>query len=503
MKILSYFFALALAPLVAVHAAPALKIIEVKETATLTFPADGEKENAVAGAAGGRIVCGSPLWSLDARAYATLPKTAWSAFDGVSSPADFFALWNDIRYGFGATANTRFPVTVKAGMLGFSKSVSRLNTPAPSASANPLTKSFGFSAGIGSNLPTLSSAVKPLAVFASVSVPQKQFRFPLEVQCAWNADQTALASASFFARILPLVTVQSVCTAAHFVVSADSATKKLLADTNAYFTEADLFAASWESAFRSPFVKANLFVGFHQTPFDAEFSSCSVWIKAAARSTYRNVLVDVSYFTIPTLSASPRPVPLIGGSATICRTISQLGINPQVQFALHNAYAATLRLGFHAVIEKKILNTLSAEQYSTLKWSAGLAYESKPFTAKLTFTDTNAILDGRFLTVSTTPDEYYSADVTTSLALPAVRASVSLGYDRHPKSVRTGSTKDHFSVDASATPGKARMVTYTAGASASYKDGEKTSASVSTSATVRLQSRWVRTTLKCAISVPL
>ena len=486
-----------------IHAAPVFKFAEIKETTSLTIPADSGKENSVGGSVGGRIVLGNKLFSLDARTYATLPKTKRSAFEDVSSSADFFALWNDVRFGMGGTMNTRFPVSVKAGMLSFSKSVSRLNNPAPSASVSPLTKSFGFSAGIGSNLPTLSSAVKPLAVFASVCVPQKQFGIPLEAQIACTQDNTTFASVSLSVQPHKGMTVQSALTAGHFLVSADNTTKKLLTDTNAFFDTAWTYAASWESAFRSPFLKANLFVGFQQMPFSSPFSPCAVWVKAAARTSWRVLLLDLSYFTIPTLSSSPRPVPLLGGSSSICRTINQLGLHPQVQFDIHNAYAATVRLGYYALIEKKILNTREAEQYSTLKWSAGLAYESKPFTAKITFGKTNHVLDGRFLTISTTPDEYYSLDLSTSLALDAIRASVSLGYDRYPTSAKTSTAKDGFSIDASASPGKARIVTLTSGFSSSYKNGEKTGSTADASATVTFKSTWLRTTLKCAVSVPL
>ncbi len=499
MKVLSYFFVLAVIPLVAMDAEPYFKYVEVKESTSLTIPVDSEKENSYGGSAGLRLAFGKALWNLDARTYLTLPKTKGSAFSALSSPADFFALMDDLRYGGGIVSETWLPITLKAGMLSFSKSVSRLENPAPSSSVNPLAKSFGFSAGIGANLPTLASAVKPLALYASVNAPQKA---PLSVQaqCAFTDEKRLYASLSCTLPLGKIFSFHSVLTGGRMCVENKNA---YLRDTNADFGRHWLYGAVWESAFRSPWLKLNLFAGLQETPFSEDFSHWAVWIKAAARSSYRNFLLDVSYFFIPTLSASPKASPLVGGSSSVCRTIRQFGLNPQLQLELHNAYAATLRLGLHALFEKKILNTLQAEQYSTLKLAAGFAYESKPFTTKVTAGVSNAILDGRFLTDSTRPEKYYSADISSSLLLESIRASLSLGYDRYPKSSKTGNTKDSFSLTVSASPGKKRTVTMTGGAAISYKNGEKASSSADASVTVTLKSTFVRTVLKCALSLPL
>lgn len=497
MKTLFYIIALTMWATSTVCAAPIFQFVEVKETMSLSIPRDDNKENAASGSLGGRIVLGNYFFSLDARSYVTLPKTKWSAFGGVSSPADAFALCNDVRFGVGGTLDTPFPVAVKAGTLTFSRSVSRLKNPTPSATLTPLKKSFGFSAGIGSSLPTLTSAVKPLAVSASLSVPQKRWGIPLEAQIAVAKDDMACAAFSFSARPAKYISVRSAFTAGRFLAQANNTTKKLLANTTAFFDETQLFAASWESAFRSPFLKANLSVGFHQTPFSADFSSCAVWIKANARTTFRAVLLDLSFFSIPTVSATPRTVPLVGGSASVCRTVSQFGINPQVQFDLPRA--ATLRFGVHALAEKKILSTRTAEPYSTLKWSAGLAYESRPFTAKMTAGATNIIIDDRALTASTAPDTYYSVDVSTLLVREKIRAACSFGYDHYPPAAKTGNTKDSISVSASASPGTARMLTLTGGYAVTYKNSEKASSSVNASATVKFKTTWTRVSLKCAV----
>lgn len=497
MKTLSYFIALTIWATSTVCAAPIFKFAEVKETMSLSLPRDDKKENTASGSAGGRIVLGNDAFSVDARSYVTLPKTKWSAFSSVSSPADVFALCNDVRFCAGGTLNTPFPIAVKAGMLTFSRSVSRLKNPTPSTTVNPLKKSFGFSAGIGSSLPTLTSAVKPFAVSASLSVPKKRWGIPLEAQFAVARDDMACASFSFSARPGKYISVQSAFMAGRFLARASNTTQKLLANTPAFFDETQLFAASWESAFRSPFLKANLSVGFHQTPFAADFSPCAVWIKATARTTFRAVLLDLSFFSIPTVSATPRTVPLVGASATICRTVSQFGINPQVQFDLPRA--AAIRLGIHALAEQKILNTRAAESYRTLKWGAGVAYESQPFTAKMTAGATNIIIDGSALTASTMPDTYYSVDASTSLVREKIRASCSFGYDRYPPAAKTGNTKDIISLNASASPGSARMLTLTGGYAVTYKNSEKASSSVNASATLKYKTTWTRVSLKCAV----
>ncbi|MBQ7159891.1 MAG: hypothetical protein IJS09_10805 [Treponema sp.] len=500
MKLLSYFFVLMVLPSVTVCAEPFFKYAEVKESTSLTIPADSEKENSYGGSAGFRLVFGKPVQNLDARTYVTLPKTKSSVFGTLSSPGDFFALLDDIRYGAGITSETVVPVSVKAGMLGLSKSTSRLENPTPSGSANPLAKSFSFSAGIGANLPTLTSSVKPLAFYADVTAPKNTLPFSLQTQCVLTEEGRAFASIVCAVPFGRLMTAQQSITVGWMKVENNV---KYLADTNADFSAQWLYGALWESAFRSPWLKANLFIGFQQMPFGEGFSPWAVWIKAAARTSYKNVLIDFSYFCIPTLSAAPKAVPLMGGSSTVCRTIRQTGIAPQAQFELHNAYAAILRIGIHALFEKKILNTREAEQYSTLRLNAGFAYESKPFTTKITAGITNAVLDGRFLTDSTTPDSYYSADISSSLSLEQIKASASLGYDRYPKSAKTGNTKDNFSLDISASPGKKRMITLTGGANISYKNGEKTSSSATSSVTISLKSTFIRATIKCAMTMPM
>lgn len=483
---------------VAVSAQPVFKYAELKETTSLTIPADSEKENSVGGSAGIRLVFGEKALNLDARTFITLPKTKCSVLSKMDSPADVVDTLGNLRYGAGLRFGKTISVNVKGGMLSFSRAITRLKNPTPSSGASPLTKSFGFSSGIGANLPTLSSAEKPLAVFVSIAADKKQFRIPWEAQFACDEDKTAFTSFLCTAQFSRLVTLQSVVTAGRFFVENKT---KYFSDTNADFEAQWLYAASLETAFRSPLAKANLFAGFHQTPFAADFSPCAVWIKASARTSWRCFLLDASYFFIPTLANSPKSAPLVGGSSTVCRTIRQFGLNPQMQFLLGNT--AVLRLGLHGLFEKKILNTREAEQFSTVKWNAGIAYETKPFTAKLTAGETNLVLDGSFLTESTTPDSYYSFDATSSLSLTQIKASVSFGYDRYPKSAKTGDTKDSFSASVSANPGKARILSLTSGFSVSYKNGEKTTSTASASATVSLKAKYVRTSIKCAVSVPM
>ena len=499
MKVLSYFFALSLS-LSTVCADAFFKYAEARESVSLTVPADSEKENSYGGSAGLKLAFGKAMWNLDARTYATLPKTKGSVLGGVGSPGDFFALLDDVRYGAGIENDWIAPVIAKAGMLSLSKSVARLENPTPSSSANPLARSFSFSSGIGANLPSLSSAVKPLALFVDIAAPHRLLPVDIAAQFAVTEEKRAYASVSCSIPINRLVSVQTVLTAGRMEIENKS---KYLAGTNADFSSQWLYGFLWESAFRSPLLKANLSVGFQQTPFSGAFSPVAAWLKAAARISYRNVLVDLSFFGIPTLGVSPKAVPLAGGSSTVCRTIRQFGVNPQVQFELHNAYAATLRIGMHALFEKKILNTLEAEQYSTLRLLGGVAYESKPFTTKCTAGVTNAVLDKSFLTDATMPETCYSFDLTSSLALPQAKASLSAGYDRYPKSTKTGNTKDSFSLDLSISPGARRMVTITAGADISYKNGERASSSVGGSATVQLKGTFIRTIFKCAMTVPL
>ena len=147
--------------------------LEYKLSANFTLPqGDSDKEKTVAGNTGLK----ASFRDADLRGYVTLPKTKFSEIEDANSASEKFELLDDFRYGAGIFLFKKsLPLTLKIGQNSFSKSVSKMRNPSPSTTANPLTKSFAFSTGIGASLPTLSSSVQPLSFAATFSVPKDKF----------------------------------------------------------------------------------------------------------------------------------------------------------------------------------------------------------------------------------------------------------------------------------------------------------------------------------------
>ena len=133
---------------------PFFNYIDFKTAMELSLPKDDGSKKSIDTAAGFKL----SLRDAELRLYDTVRNFT----GGFESP----------RYGFAIQLFQKsFPTTLKAGMNSQSKSISKIKSPAPSTTANPLQKSFALPTGISTSLPTLTSSKQPVSASVSVEIP--------------------------------------------------------------------------------------------------------------------------------------------------------------------------------------------------------------------------------------------------------------------------------------------------------------------------------------------
>mgnify|MGYP007101911381 CR=1 FL=1 len=465
---------------------------EFKYSSSFTLPLESsEKEKAVSGSTGLKL----SFRDLDLRGYVTLPKTAFSEIQGTQNLTEKYDLLNEPRYGAGVFLFKKsFPLTVKVGHNTYSKSMSKLKNPSPSTTANPLTKSFSFSTGLGSSLPTLTSSVQPLSLSLNFSVPESKALVPLCADFAINDEKTATASVSSKIPFSRFSYIQTAFSAGRFYLENTSTVlKKNYAD----FSGDWFYCALGEFSFHSPLVKLNAYAGFHQSPYDSD----SFWLKFDGRTAFKMFLLDFSYFMIPTSKNSPKVAPLIGGSSSICRIVEQASVNPQLLFLLNDKNSSSIRLGFSALENWKVTATNTPVQLNTLKLRSAASYEASFLTFRFDWTAANILLAGEPPTQSSTPEKYHSFGVSSSLSGKSTKTSLSASYAYYPPLTDTSAKKETVSADVKfALPKK--NLTAKSGVDMVFKNGERYSSSFDTSVNYCIKKKYLRTNFKIEFILP-
>ncbi|WP_191016576.1 hypothetical protein [Treponema zioleckii] len=471
---------------------PVFNYAEYKFSSTICLPQDqSDKENSLSANTGLKLA----LSDADIRAYFTLPKTSLSDLKN-SSFREKLDFWDSPRLGASVFLFQKsFPVTLKAGSLTYSRSISKLKSPSPSMAANPLTKSFSFATGSGATLPTLTSAEQPKSVFLSFSIPEEKTYFPFTSEFFINDENEAGIFFNVQHDFSKHVSLQTSFTGVRNYIENNSA---ILKKTHLQFSPQWLFAGLFETSFRSPIFKSNFYAAYHQSPYNTEDFSDSIWIRFDGRTSFKNFLLDFSYFSVPTTGSTPKAAPIITSSSAICRTIEQIGINPQVIFLFGNKNSQILRLGVHAVDSWKITSTKSAESYNTLKLKGGALFESHNFNFRTDFSATNILLSKD--TKSTQLEKYYEFSASTGINLKNSVSSINGSFKFYPEN--SSEKKKQINLNASCTPGKEKKLTLQGGFSSTIKDGSKTNGSTWSAVTVKLKSNSLKSTFKLKFELP-
>lgn len=485
-----FFFCILMASVNFSHADEFFNFAEFKTAANFTIPNENDREKTVSGNTGLRL----SFRDADFRGFVTLPKTEFDEIrssENIREKLDFF---DNPRLGAGFFLfKKNFPTTIKIGHNSYSKSVSKLRNPSPPTTANPLAKSFAFSTGIGASLTSLTASTQPVSYSICTKSLEKMFpvQFSAESFVTEEKEGAALISAK-----LPLsrcVFLQSSISGGRYSIEGHS---KILEKNNAGF-EADYFYSGLgEFCFHSPLLKINFFTGIQENPYDVN----PVWFRIDGRTSYRNLLLNFSYFAIPTTKDSPKAAPLIGAAGQICRTVEQASINPQILFLFDDQRASSLRMGFSALENWKVTATNVTVQLNTAKIRAAVSYESRFFDLRFDWTHANILLAGQAPVKSARPEEYQSYALSGSLAGER-KISFSGSYTRYSPMEGNSALKEAYSADVKIASGKAGL-TSQAGIDLTVKNGARQSGQFSAGLSYLFRRKYFRSYLKAGLIVP-
>lgn len=413
-----------------------LNFVQFNLSSALTLPEENSvKENTLSAKSGLKL----SFKNADFRAFASLSETSFSSLQNYRSLKDV-ELKNKSA-GAGLFLFRDFlPVSLKAGHLTFSKSLAKLMNPSPSTTVNPLTKSFAFSTGLSPSLPGLSSSNKKLSFSLETKISPAFFNLQTYTGCFTNEDKEGGFYFSEKYRISRSLFIQGAVTAGNFYIENNS---KILKKNNADFSPDYFYSALGEVCFHSPLLKLNLYSGIQESPYKTN----PLWIKSDIRSSFKNLLLNASYFSILTSRTSPKAVPLIGASSAVCRTIEQAVINPQIMILFHDRSSSSLRLGFSALENAKVTATNRPILLNTAKYRAGAEYENKFFDIRLDWTHANILLKGNPPTKASKPEEYISYSLTSSYSGTFAKTAFSASYTLTVPKTKKDSEKEKYSAD--------------------------------------------------------
>lgn len=415
-------------------------------------------------------------------------------FRGYGSFSEDTTLWEKPKVGAGVFlfGNT-FPTTLKAGHNSYSKSVSKMKNPSPSAVINPLSKSFSFSTGTGASLASISSGNQPLSFSICSETGKKIFPVQLKTESFITVEKNCVTS--FSAKYSPFrsIFIQSSFSGGRFLLEGYS---KILKKNNADFEAGYFHSGLGEICIHTPLLKLNFHSGIQESPYDVN----PVWFKIDGRTSTGIFLLNFSYFAIPTSKDSPKTAPLIGGSSSICRTVEQASVNPQFQFLFDDKNASSLRLGFSALESWKVTATDIPVQLHTAKMRVAAEYKSRFLDFRIDWTRANILLEGTPPVKSSVPEEYQSYEISASLAGTKANFSASGSYTNYPPLSENSPVKEVYTADIKAAfPGA--CLTAKSGINVKMKDGSRYAGEFTAGALYTFKSRSFRALMKAEFHV--
>jgi len=383
-----------------------------------------------------------------------------------------------------------FPVTIKAGNLSTSRSLSRLRSPAPSLTCSPFASAAVISPGTGTSLPSLSGSVQPLSAGISLSTDI------LKTELFYTEDNSWAFCADSSLKITGRTSVRTAVTAGRFfLVNNTSALKK----ANASFTGDWYYCGLFESYFRAPCFRLTYQQAFYQSPYSAINKECSpvnTSVRISQSLYLKNLLISASYFCIPFSRNQPQAAPLISSSAAVCRTVEQLELNPQLIFLTGKNLSDSVCLGIHAAETWKVTSTKNPVSLNTAKIRSAVRYDSEFFSTTLDFTAANILLSGTPPDSSSTPEKYFLLKFNNTIRNDLFRLDSDLGYKYIPPKTDSSSIKKEYTVSTSVNAALIKALTLSFSGSIIRTGSRKTTGDFSVSGTIRLSSQKVRTYAK-------
>lgn len=386
-----------------------------------------------------------------------------------------------------------FSASFKAGQNSYSKSVSKMKNPSPSSAINPLAKSFSFSTGAGSSLPSLSGSNQPVSYSISLNSRKNQ---PLQFgfEGFYNEENDGFCSVSAKSVFSRSVFAQAAFSAGRFYIENNSS---ILKKNNIAFEPGFFYSGLAEFCFHSPLLKLNLYSGLQESPYDVN----PFWFKIDGRTSFGALMLNFSYFAIPTTKDSPRAAPLIGASSSICRTVEQASVNPQILILFDDKASSSIRIGVSALESWKVTSTNTPVQLNTAKIRAALGYENRFFNLHFDWTLANLLLDGLPPLKSAWPEEYQTFGLSSSFTGTFVKLSVSGSYSDYFLTPGNDLHKKSLSADLRLSIPKQHLSAQT-GFDTSFKDCERTAGKIHAGAGYAVQGKYFRTSFKVEVKVP-
>lgn len=409
-------------------------------SSSLTFSSDKDSKKSISFATGTRF----SFNFFDFSFFDTLPKTQIQKLKKDFSEQNYFDSFNKVRFGGSVKLFQKtIPVNLQGGMLTFSRSISRLKTPIYSTLTSGVSKSFSHSFGLYSSIPSLSSSVKPLSFFLSADF--FKIKFPLKIFTFFDDEKTLFLSTYSKFKFSPFSYLEFSANFGRFFLQSNST---LLKNNNLLF-EGDFFnSASLEFYFNSPHFKNLFALTFHETPFEIP----SVTINSKSQFKYSFFVLNLFYFSIPTVSITPEACPLISASSTLIKTVNQIELNPQILFLFRETSG---RIGFSASKTTKICGTKKVSVLDILKINSSFLLESKNFYLKGNFTSGNILVGNLPSKTSEIPDKFNSFSVNFSRNFSFSRISFSSTIKNTPSiKEKNSSEKLLFSFDEGFSTGK-------------------------------------------------
>lgn len=472
------------------------RYIDLKESTGITLGADGTKTVS----ADGGISFVSTFLKL--RAFESLPETSFSMIKNTRTK-DALTLLDSPRYGAELSLFETIPVSLKAGHLTFARSLSKLKSPAP-ASAASLTASFSTQTGLYPTLPTISSSSQVRSAALSVSQRSRFRLWSFEAAASENELFAVHAGASF--RTAPTPQNPSLPLALSASVTLASAplenTSSTLTQAGGAFEPVRALASALEASACVPFFKSALTLGIFQNPY----GSSALTVRTRFRFIKGSFLIDGTWFAIPTAPSNPRTAPLVTLSSDICRTVQVISFNPQYLLYLGEKSGATLRTGAFIQYQEKVLSDRYASVAELLKAGIGIKAESPTLSSTLECSAVNIPLSVTSPAVpSALSSRYFDASLSVHAHLEKATPSFTFGAKHYParQKLRTIDEKTEYSCALAGTAGAKKAISFRSSYSVTVKNRERTSETFSTSVTVRLKSKHLRTTIKTALILPL
>lgn len=485
-------FCMLMASAILAHADGFFNFAEFKVATNFTIPSEEtQKAKSISGNTGLRL----SFRDADFRGYVTLPKSEFNEIQKVEGVSESIDLLDEPRMGAGFFLFKKtFPTTIKIGHNSFSKSVSKLKNPSPSATLNPLSKTFSFQTGTGCSLPTLTSSAQPFSCSFSAKTNGKKLSSQCTTEGFFNEKQEGVAFFSAKHKFSKTIFVQGGFSGGRFYIENNST---ILKKNNATFNADFFYCGAGEFCFHSPILKVNFYSGIQESPYDVN----PVWFRIDGRTSFRALLLNFSYFEIPTTKDSPKAVPLIGASSTICRTIEQASVNPQLLFLLDDKNASSLRIGFSAMENQKVTATNKPVVLNIGKFRAGANYKNNFFDFRADWTHANVLLNGEPPTKSAIPEEYHSFEISSSLIAKNTQISLSGGVSRYPPLKENAELKEVYSTDLKISVPKANLTAQT-GAEVTLKGGKRHGGEFNAGVNYSLKRKYFRSSAKFALIVP-